>query len=111
MSEELFSIENDKKIGVMRIDWYDGRLANRWNPTELLIRLNNEKNIDLKQLQQELNIIQFDKLDKFHKVEKLCGGTGYDKEKLFYVIGKNQRYAVKLIPVKDSYSYIYVYNN
>lgn len=109
-SDVLFDIENDKKLGVMRIDWYDGRLANTWNPTDLLIKLNSENSIDLKKLQEELNTIQFDELDKFYKVEELCNGNGYDKERLLCCIGKHQRYVIKLVPVIDAYSYIYVYN-
>lgn len=108
--KKLFEFDNNNKLGVMRIDWYDGSLANTWSPTKLIIELNNKKVVDLQQLQQELNIIQFEKLKNFDEVIKYCGGGGFENETLLYVVGKNQNYIVKLIPLKDSYSYIYVYN-
>lgn len=108
--EELFQIDNQKKLGVMRIDWYDGKLSNTWNPTELLINLKKNNKIDLQQLQEELNYIQFDKLNSFDKIVKMCDGTGYERETLLFVQGKYNNYAIKLIPVRDSYSYIFTYN-
>lgn len=93
----------------MRFDFYDGRLSNQWNPRELIIKMNDRKLIDLKKLQQELNYIQFTLIEEFNKVVELCNGTGYDKETLVYIELEEGKYVIKLIPVKDSYSYIYTY--
>ena len=93
----------------MRFDFYDGRLSNQWNPRELIIEMNDRKLIDLKKLQQELNYIQFTLIEEFSKVVDLCNGTGYDKETLVYIELEEGKYVIKLIPVKDSYSYIYTY--
>ena len=93
----------------MRFDFYDGALANQWNPRALIIDLNNKKEIDLKKLQQELNYIQFDLVKGYEKVVELCGGTGYDNETLLYVDFEIAKYVIKLIPVRDCYSYIYTY--
>ena len=71
--------------------------------------MNDRKLIDLKKLQQELNYIQFTFIEKFNKVVELCNGTGYDKETLVYIELEEGKYVIKLIPVKDSYSYIYTY--
>ena len=71
--------------------------------------MNDRKLIDLKKLQQELNYIQFTFIEKFNKVVELCNGTGYDKETLVYIELEEGKYVIKLIPIKDSYSYIYVY--
>lgn len=71
--------------------------------------MNDRKLIDLKKLQQELNYIQFTLIEKFNKVVELCNGIGYDKETLVYIELEEGKYVIKLIPVKDSYSYIYVY--
>lgn len=107
--EQYFEYSPDELLGVMRFDFYDGRLANQWNPRSLTIELNDKKSINLKELQQELNYIQFDLLKTFKKMKELCEGTGYNKERLVYADFKIAKYVLKLIPVKDSYSYIYVY--
>lgn len=107
--EKTFNYHSKELLGVMRIDFYDGRLANQWNPRELIIELNNNNRIDLSKLQEELNYIQFEILKDFNKVVELCKGVGYEKETLIYVDSEIGKYVIKLIPVKDSYSYIYVY--
>lgn len=107
--EKYFNYEGNDLLGVMRFDFYDTSLANQWNPRELITELNNKKQIDLKMLQKELNYIQFDLINNFTKVVELCGGTGYDKETLVYIEFEVAKYVIKLIPVKDSYSYIYTY--
>ena len=57
--EKYFKYDSKELLGVMRFDFYDGRLSNQWNPRELIIEMNDRKLIDLKKLQQELNYIQF----------------------------------------------------
>ena len=107
--EKTFDYDSKELLGVMRFDFYDGRLSNQWNPRELIIEMNDRKLIDLKKLQQELNYIQFTLIKEFNKVVELCNGTGYDKETLVYIELEEGKYVIKLIPVKDSYSYIYTY--
>lgn len=104
-----FNYDNKELLGVMRFDFYDGSLANQWNPRDLIIKMNNKKQIDLKKLQQELNYIQFDLINNFEKVVELCGGTGYNNETLFYIDFEVAKYVIKLIPVRGTYSYIYTY--
>ena len=107
--EKYFNYDSKELLGVMRFDFYDGRLSNQWNPSELIIELNNRREIDLRKLQQELNYIQFTLVEDFNKVVEICNGTGYDKETLVYIELEEGKYVIKLIPVKDSYSYIYTY--
>lgn len=107
--EKYFKYDSKELLGVMRCDFYDGRLSNQWNPRELIIEMNDRKLIDLKKLQQELNYIQFTLIKDFNKVVELCNGIGYDKETLVYIELEEGKYVIKLIPIKDSYSYIYVY--
>ena len=107
--EKYFNYDSKELLGVMRFDFYDGRLSNQWNPRDLIIELNNRREIDLRKLQQELNYIQFTLIEEFNKVVELCNGNGYDKETLVYIELEEGKYVIKLIPVKDSYSYIYVY--
>lgn len=107
--EKYFNYDSKELLVVMRFDFYDGRLSNQWNPSELIIELNNRREIDLRKLQQELNYIQFELIDNFNNIVSLCNGTGYDNETLLYVDLELSKYVIKLIPVRDSYSYIYTY--
>lgn len=107
--EKTFNYDSKELLGVMRFDFYDGGLSNQWNSRDLIIELNNKKEIDLKKLQEELNYIQFILIKDFNKVVELCKGTGYDKETLVYIELEEGKYVLKLIPVLDSYSYIYTY--
>ena len=107
--EKPFDYDSKELLGVMRFDFYNGGLSNQWNSRELVIELNDKKEIDLKKLQQELNYIQFTLIKDFNKVVELCNGTGYDKETLVYIELEEGKYVIKLIPVLDSYSYIYTY--
>lgn len=107
--EKIFNYDSKELLGVMRFDFYDGRLANQWNPRDLIIELNNKNKIDLKKLQEELNYIQFTLIKEFNKVVELCNGIGYNHETLVYINLDIAKYVIKLIPVKDGYSYIYTY--
>lgn len=107
--EKYFNYDSKELLGVMRFDFYDGRLSNQWNPRELIIEMNDRKLIDVRKLQQELNYIQFTLIEELNKVVELCNGTAYDKEILVYIELEEGKYVIKLIPVKDSYSYIYTY--
>lgn len=107
--EKCFNYDSKELLGVMRFDFYDGALGNKWNPRDLIIELNNKKEINLKKLQEELNYIQFDLINNYENVVELCGGTGYDRETLLYVDFEMAKYVVKLTPVRDCYSYIYTY--
>ena len=73
--EKYFNYDSKELLGVMRFDFYDGRLSNQWNHRELIVELNNRKLIDLKKLQQELNYIQFTLIEEFNKVVELCNGV------------------------------------
>ena len=41
--EKYFNYDSKELLGVMRFDFYDGRLSNQWNPRELIIELNNRR--------------------------------------------------------------------
>lgn len=75
--EKTFEYDSKELLGVMRFDFYDGALANKWNPRELIIKLNNKKEIDLKRLQEELNYIQFILIKEFSKVIEICNGSNF----------------------------------
>ena len=63
--EKTFDYDSKELLGVMRFDFYDGRLANQWSPRDLIIELNNKNEIDLRKLQRELNYIQFELIDNW----------------------------------------------
>ncbi|MDU3845253.1 MAG: hypothetical protein E7G71_10215 [Clostridium perfringens] len=107
--EKTFEYSSKELLGVMRFDFYDGGLANQWNPRDLIIELNDKKEIDLKKLQKELNYIQFDLIKSFDTVVSFCNCKGYDNETLVYIDLEIAKYVIKLVPVRDSYSYIYTY--
>ena len=107
--EKSFEYSSKELLGVMRFDFYDGGLANQWNPRDLIIELNDKKEIDLNKLQKELNYIQFDLIKSFDTVVRFCNGRGYDNETLVYIDLEVAKYVIKLVPVRDSYSYIYTY--
>ncbi len=69
----------------MRFDFYDGDLANQLNIRDLIIDLNDKKEIDLKELQKELNYVQFDLITNFDNVVSFCNGRGNDNETLVYI--------------------------
>lgn len=107
--EKIFDYNSKELLGIMRFDFYNESLANSWNEKELIKRLKEEKKINLKVLQIELNEIQFELIKNYEEVIRLCDGEGYDNETLLYIEYEKFKYVIKLIPVKDSYSYIYAY--
>lgn len=107
--DKYFKYDTKELLGIMRFDFYDGALSNSWNPRELIKELSENKKVDLKELQHELNFIQFDMIKNYERVVELCNGEGYDKETRLYIDFEVAKYVIKLIPVKDSYSYIYAY--
>lgn len=41
--EKIFNYDSKELLGVMRFDFYDEVLSNKWNQRELIIELNNKK--------------------------------------------------------------------
>ena len=107
--EKYFKYHSKELLGIMRFDFYDGKLANKWSPRDLIVELNKNKEINLKELQKELNYIQFELINNYEKVVNLCEGEGYYNETLLYIDFETAKYVIKLIPVRDCYSYIYTY--
>ena len=100
--EKCFNYYLDELLGTMRFDFYDGELANKWNARSLLKELNAKEK---KELQKELNYIQFELIKSFDTVIKICE----EKEVLVYIDLDIAKYVIKLIPVRDEFSYIYAY--
>ena len=45
--EKYFKYDSKELLGVMRFDFYDGRLSNQWSPRDLIIELNNRLELDI----------------------------------------------------------------
>ena len=106
---EEITFTNEEKLGVMRIDWFDGRISNQWFPTDRFQMLCEENEISILTLQEEINDIMFELLKDLSSVIDLCMGRSYQHECTYYVQGKEVNYYVRLIPVEDAYSSIMVY--
>ena len=106
---EEVTVINEEKLGIMRIDWFDGRLSNKWLPTDNFQILCQEHQISIPILQAEINEIMFKLLKDFSTVIYLCKGNSYQHECTCYVQGEEVNYYIKLIPVADAYSAIMVY--
>ncbi|MDO4927383.1 MAG: hypothetical protein Q3980_17225 [Turicibacter sp.] len=106
---EEVTLTNEEKLGVMRIDWFDGRISNQWFPTDTFQILCTDNEISIPTLQEEINDIMFELLKDLSSVIDLCMGDSYQHECTYYVQGKEVNYYVRLIPVEDAYSVIMVY--
>ena len=104
--EKCFNYSLDELLGIMRFDFYDGEIANKWNPRTLINKLNEK---DKKELQKELNYIQFKIIKNFDNVIKICEGKEEEKQVLVYIDLDISKYVIKLIPLRYESSYIYVY--
>lgn len=106
---EEVTVTKEEKLGVMRIDWSDGSISNKWFPTDIFQILCKEHEISIPILQEEINYIIFELLKDISSVVNLCMGDSYQHECTYYVQGKEVNYYVRLIPVGDAYSAIMVY--
>ena len=80
----------------MRIDWFDGRISNKWFPTERFQVLCEEHEISMPILQEEINHIMFERLKDLSSVIDLCMENSYQHECTYYVQGKEVHYYVCL---------------
>ena len=105
-------LEEKKALGRMRLDWLgSGRdeVCNQWFPSQRFEEVMGESNLSISLLQETLNELIFHQLDVFGKVIEKCGGTGYGYEQLFKVETSAFNFFVRLKPVQDEYSYVFVY--
>ena len=103
------NVDNNNKLGVMRVDWGDGRISNKWFSTTVFSSLCEQHEISINQIQMEINDVMFKEVEHFSTVIRLCKGDSYADESTFQVQGVDVVYYVKLIPVRESYSSIIVY--
>ena len=112
LKEEVsFDIDKELWLGNLRFDFYDSRemLSNKFFPSDLIYKLDNDGVISLMKIQEEVNLIQFDMIKNYNNLVSLCDGQGYSFEKVLYIEMEEANYAIKLIPTTDSYNYLYIY--
>ena len=97
-----------KRIGTMRIDWYDGPIANKWFPTEYFDTAKKE-GMNVAKVQEEVNEIIFHKFLKYDNILEACEGYGYQHEKHFHCVGEQCDFSIRLVPVRTDYSYVHIY--
>ena len=109
--EAYFNIDKELWLGNLRFDFYDSKetLCNKFFPSNLIYELDKQEVISLNNIQEEVNLIQFDIIKNYNNIVSLCGGQGYSFEKILYIGMEEANYAIKLIPTTDSYNYLYIY--
>ncbi|MBP3907588.1 hypothetical protein [Turicibacter sanguinis] len=105
-------LDENKSLGIMRLDYCSSRpneVCNQWFPSPKMNQVLMEHPISIQQLQQELNELIFNQLDVFDKVTEKCGGEGYKREETFKVESESFKFFIRLKPVQDDYSHLFVY--
>lgn len=105
-------LEEKKVLGRMRLDWSGSRrdeVCNQWFPSQQFEEIMTSSNGSIPLLQETLNELIFNKLNVFGKVIEKCQGEGYGYEQLFKVETSAFNLFVRLKPVRDEYSYVFVY--
>lgn len=113
-TKDLVGLELDesKSIGIMRLDWSgscEETVCNKWIAAQQFDEVVEKYNVSIPTLQALLNELIFDQLDIFSKVIDRCGGEGYGYEQTFKVETTDFNVYLRLKPVKDDYSYIFIY--
>ncbi|WP_342792322.1 hypothetical protein, partial [Clostridioides difficile] len=63
-----FDINKDLWLGNLRFDFYDSKetLCNKFFPSDLIYELDKQGVISLKEIQKEVNLIQFDMIKNYN---------------------------------------------
>lgn len=103
-----FEFSQEKKVGHMRGDFADGRLANRWFPTaQTFDGLTSEEK---QEIQMVCNELLCQHVDTFEKIVAYCGAQGYGNETNLFTQSEHFDYWVRLNPVQEDYAiYIHTY--
>lgn len=105
-------LDENKSLGIMRLDYCSSRpneVCNQWFPSSQMNQVLMEDLNSIQQLQQELNELIFNQLDVFDKVIEKCSGEGYKHEETFKVESECFNFFIRLKPVQDDYSHLFVY--
>ena len=106
-------LNESKSLGIMRLDWSGSRgdeVCNKWLPSQQFDDVVDKYSISIPALQVLINELIFEQLDVFSQVINRCGGEGYRYEQLFKVETTDFNFYLRLKPVKDEYSYLFIYH-
>lgn len=103
-----FEHNKDLKVGHMRCDFTQGKLANSWFPADKFDSLSKEERSEI---QEVVNDIMNNHFPTFDDVVEGCNGNeGYGNETNYFAQVNDFNYWVRLNPVESDYSmYIMVY--
>ncbi|EGC92670.1 hypothetical protein HMPREF9402_2874 [Turicibacter sp. HGF1] len=104
-------LDENKGLGIMRIDWCGSysEICNQWFPSQNYLSIIQNHHICIETLKQQLNDLMFNELNIFEKVMERCQGEGYQYEETFKVEGDEFDFFIRLKPVRDECSHIFVY--
>ena len=104
-------LDENKALGIMRIDWCGSyrKICNQWFPSQNYSTSIQNHQICIETLKQQLNDLMFNVLNTFEKVIERCQGEGYQYEETFRVEGDEFNFFIRLKPVRDECSHIFVY--
>jgi hypothetical protein len=109
-----FEFNNDKKLGHLRCQYGNTKqIANQFVRQDNLTVKCVQHNIDLKKIQEVVNVIQFEWIENYEKLEKYCKGSEYDKQETNYFFqDENVNYWIRLNPfgTSDYNMYIHIYH-
>jgi hypothetical protein len=109
-----FEFDNAKKLGHMRCQYGNTKqIANQFVRQDDLSAKCSLHKIDLKRIQEIVNVMQFDWIENYERLEMYCRGKEYDKvETNYFLQDGNVNYWIRLNPFGTSeYNmYIHIYH-
>lgn len=112
----MFEFDKTKKISHLRCQFgYDRQIANQFVPFEGMDKKVKEYQIDLKRVNEVCNIIQFEWIQNYLNIEKLCVSSedaSNMKETNYFLRDGDVNYWIRLNPfgVQQYNCYIHLYH-
>lgn len=116
LKDIMFEFDKTKKIGHLRCQFgYDRQIANQFIPFESMDKKVKEYQINLKRVNEVCNIIQFEWIQNYLNIEKLCVSSkdaSNMKETNYFLRDGNVNYWIRLNPfgVQQYNCYIHLYH-
>lgn len=116
-NEIMFEFDKTKKIGHLRCQFgYDNQIANQFVSFEDMDDKVKKHQIDLKRVNEVCNVIQFDWIQNYEKIESLCPESPESpfgrKEINYFLQDSNVNYWIRLNPfgTTEYNCYIHIYH-
>jgi hypothetical protein len=109
-----FEFNNDKKLGHLRCQYGNKKqIANQFISTDLFKEKSKNNEIDTQRIQEIVNVMQFEWIENYEKLEMYCKGNEYDKQETNYFFQDgNLNFWIRLNPfgVAEYNLYIHIYH-